>query len=99
MGVRLLLETRNLKLETDLSPADEVHDLQAVAIAEFGLSPLGARDDLAIEFDSDAIALHAKLLDQLGKRQGIGKALAFAVDKDVHNYSFRFRVASFKSGL
>ena len=45
--------------------AHEVNDLQTIAIAELGFSPLRARHDFAIEFDRHAISLHPKLLDEL----------------------------------
>jgi hypothetical protein len=75
------LPTGNLKLETVLSSADKVHDLQMISVREFGLSPLRARDNFAIKFDGHAIALHAKLFDQFGQRQGIGKTLFVTVDE------------------
>src|SRR5208283_2204254 len=40
-----------------LTPADEMHNLQPVAVVELSLRPLRPRDDLAIEFYRDAIAL------------------------------------------
>src|SRR5664280_3851973 len=52
--------TRNWKLETALSPTYKVHDLQMVAVLERGFWPLRARDDLAVEFDCDAVAFHAE---------------------------------------
>ena len=57
------LETGNWKLL--LSPADKMNNLQPIAVSERSLGPLRTRDDLAVEFDCDAVALHAELLDQL----------------------------------
>src|SRR5664280_14551 len=57
------LPTRNWKLL--LSPADKMNNLQPIAVSERSLGPLRTRDDLAIEFDCDAVAFHAELLDQL----------------------------------
>ena len=39
-------------------------DLEAVAFAEGGLRPFGARDDLAIVLDGDAVALESELGDE-----------------------------------
>src|ERR1035437_670784 len=57
------LETGNWKLL--LSPADKMNNLQPIAVSERSLGPLRTRDDLVIEFDCDAVAFHAELLDQL----------------------------------
>ena len=73
------------KLRSLLSAADKVHDLKPIAVFERCVAPLRARHDLAIEFDGNAVALHAQLFDQLRQRQGIGKALFFAVDQQVHD--------------
>src|ERR1022692_1427704 len=73
------LETRNWKLL--LAPADKVHNLQTIAVLESCLWPLRAGDDLAIEFNGDAVALHSELLDQFCQRQGVGKAFFVAIDE------------------
>jgi hypothetical protein len=57
------LETGDWKLL--LSPADKMNNLQPIAVSERSLGPLRTRDDLAVEFDCDAVAFHAEALDQL----------------------------------
>ena len=47
---------------------DKVNDFQPVAFAKLRLGPLFARHNVAIEFDGDAILLHAQLLHQRGER-------------------------------
>ena len=47
---------------------DEVNDFQPVPFPEGRLGPQLARDDVVIEFDGDAILLHAQLLYQGGER-------------------------------
>ena len=46
--------------------ADEMHDLQMVAFAEYGRSPGITSDNVAVQFDSNAVGLDAELLDQRG---------------------------------
>src|SRR5271166_930807 len=71
-----------------------MHDLEAVTVVELGTGPLRARDNLAIEFHRDAVALHAELLDQLGQPQGVRKFLLFAVDEQVHGITVKqFRIS------
>jgi len=86
----------NRSRENALASADEVNDLQMIAIVEGCFRPLRAGDDLAIEFDRDSISFHAKLLDELGEGDGFVEGLVFAVDSQAHKDSFRFRVPSFK---
>ena len=59
--------------------AYEVDDFQFVSVVERGLGPLIAGDDVAVEFDGEAIGLHAEGLDQGGQGCGLG-GLRFAVD-------------------
>ena len=51
-------------LSEDSSPPDKVDDLEAVAFGECGLRPFGARHDLAIVLDGDAVALESELGDE-----------------------------------
>jgi hypothetical protein len=46
-----------------LAPADEVDDLQTVAVAQAGLGPLLAGNDFPVKFYGNAVALHAELFD------------------------------------
>ena len=63
------------------APADKVDNLQAISVVEFGPSPLSTRDNFAIQFDRNAIALHSKLLDQLRQRESAGKTLLVTIDE------------------
>ena len=44
--------------------ADEVDDLDAVAIGELGGGPVGAADYVAVEFDGDALGRERELFDE-----------------------------------
>ncbi len=82
-----------------LTPTYKVHNLQPVAIFQRRFRPLRARHNFAIEFDGDAVALHAKLLDQLSKGKSIVKNLILAINRQAHNDSFKFRVSRCKSSF
>lgn len=79
-----------------LAPADEVNNFHLIAIVKDCFGPLGTGDDLAIQFDGDAIAFHAELLDELGEGELFVEGLVFAVDNQAHEDSFGFQVSSFK---
>ncbi len=66
--------------------ADEVDDFEAVAFVQLSFRPAIARDDVAVEFDSDAIGFHAELLDEVCDRERGANVEGFwlAVDVDVH---------------
>jgi hypothetical protein len=51
------------------SPADELHDLQVIAIAQDGFGPLLTGDNAAIQFNRNPIGFHAQLLEQSGERK------------------------------
>jgi hypothetical protein len=61
-----------------------VNNLQAIAILQNRLAPLGARHDFAVAFDSNAIAFHTKLLDQVGQRYRFPEAFRFTIDEELH---------------
>jgi hypothetical protein len=61
----------------------EVDDFQAIAIGEVGIGPLCPRDDVEVQFDGDAVLLHAKVFDQIGQGDG-GEVLLLAVDGELH---------------
>ena len=63
--------------------ADEVHDLECVALGELCVGPAIARDDLAVEFDGDAVGLHSEFFHEGGERGSRGGSL-FAVDGEGH---------------
>jgi hypothetical protein len=64
--------------------AHKVHDFESIAIFKSGGLPLGARNDFQIQFNGDAIRLHAELRDQRSYAQAIGKIAFFAVDVESH---------------
>jgi hypothetical protein len=73
---------------------DKVYDFQPVPFPKLRLRPLLARDDVAIEFDGDAILLHAQLLYQGGKRQRKGEIAGFAINLQRHlNWIFAVSAA------
>jgi hypothetical protein len=47
--------------------ADEVNNFQAVAFVELSFGPTIPRHDFAIEFNGDAVGLHAKRFHERGK--------------------------------
>jgi len=60
-----------------------VDDLEAVAFGEGGLGPFGARDDLTIVLDGDAVALQSELGDeaiQTRRLRESGKGTGLAVE-------------------
>ncbi len=64
--------------------AHEVNDFQLVAVLECCGFPVGARDDVAIEFDGDAIAFHLQFGNELGDVGG-GDLALFAVNSELHD--------------
>jgi hypothetical protein len=54
------------------SAADEVDDLQPVSVVQWGLRPLLAGYDFAVQFDGYAIRLHAEARDERAQRFGGG---------------------------
>jgi hypothetical protein len=67
-----------------LASTDELDDLQVIAIAEAGLGPLLARDDVAIQFYRHAIGFHTQLFEQSGEREWCGKIARLTVDLKLH---------------
>jgi hypothetical protein len=71
--------------ESGPAAADEMDDLEAVAFGEERGGPAVAGDNVAVEFDGNAVRLHAELFDQ--RRQGEaagGKLPLFAIDEQTH---------------
>jgi hypothetical protein len=61
---------------------------QSVAVVQQRFGPAVAGDDVAVEFDGDAIGLHAERFDQgcegeLGARR-IREGAGFAIDMKIH---------------
>lgn len=61
-----------------------MYDFQPVAVSELGSIPLIARHDLAIEFDSHTIRLHAKRLNEPRQSQGCFEVAVLSVDDYLH---------------
>jgi len=82
-GLRLVAANhRSLRCASslsDLSAADEVYDLQAVAGGDGGVGPAGALDDLAVVLDRDAVPLESHRGDGLGERDRRGQVVEAAV--------------------
>ena len=65
-----------------LSPADELHDLEDVAISERGSAVFGLGQDFAIPLDGHAGRRDAQAREQVGDRGAGGQAHGLAVDGD-----------------
>ena len=80
-------ELRTEKPESGAAAADEMDDLEAVAFAEKGGGPALAGDNVAVEFDGNAVRLHAELFDQGGQGEGAGGKLPlFAINEQTHGF-------------
>ena len=66
------------------SSPHEMDDLKFVSIVEFSCWPGRTRNDVVIEFDGDAIGLHAEMIDKRGETQAVRKGLCVAVDRELH---------------
>jgi hypothetical protein len=71
-------------VELELSTADEVHDFQPVAFRKFRFRPQFAADDLAIQFDGNAVLLHAEFFEKSSERDIAIKILIIPVDDEFH---------------
>jgi hypothetical protein len=68
-----------------VSAACEMDDLEAVAFGEKRGGPAVAGDNVAVEFDGNAVRLHPELFDQGGQGEPAGGKLPlFAIDEDTH---------------
>jgi len=71
--------------ESGASAADEMDDLEAVILGEKRGGPAVAGDNVAVEFDGNAVRLHAELFDQGGQGELVaGKLALFAIDEQTH---------------
>jgi hypothetical protein len=78
-------EFRTEKPESGAAAADEVDDLETVAFGEKRGGPAVAGDNVAVEFDGNAVRLHAELFDQGGQGELVaGKLALFAIDEQTH---------------
>jgi hypothetical protein len=79
--MKLPRSSRNdrLKLEVGLegllvvAPADEVDDLESVAVVDGDRGPGGAGSDVAVVLDGDAVSLELQGLEELIERHGSGE--------------------------
>jgi len=61
-----------------------------IAFVERRVGPAIARDDVAIEFDGDAVRLHAEVIDECGESEwgrNAREVSIFAVDAEFHAVS------------
>jgi hypothetical protein len=68
--------------------ADELHDLDAITVADRPGGVLGARHDIAIHLDRDPTASEAELREQVGDRSTVGDEPLLSVNDHGHE-SFR----------
>jgi hypothetical protein len=80
----LTAEARRAQSFFNLPAADEVDDLDAVAFAERDLRPLGAADDIAIQFDGETVGRERELFDETLKRRPLFNLFRLAVEFDPH---------------
>jgi hypothetical protein len=64
-------EFKTEKPESGAAAADEVDDLEAVAFGKKRGGPAVAGDNVAVEFDGNAVRLHAELFDQGGQGEPV----------------------------
>ena len=62
-----------------LAAADEVDDLDAVAFRESGGGPVGSSDDVAVEFDGEALGRERQLFDEGEQGCPLGQLLRLTV--------------------
>jgi len=64
-----------------------VDDLQAIAFIQVGIAPLIAGNDLAIQFDSNAVSLHPETFDKRRQVEWSGciEIPRFAIDCEFHD--------------
>lgn len=67
------------------SAADEMHDLDPIALAQNGLRPIGAPYDLTVQFDGDPLRSKLQLLEQSAESQTFGDLTLFPIDDDSHS--------------
>ena|SRR5579859_742522 len=75
---------RYLVVALPAAAAHKVHHFQPIVLAEDGLGPQVAANDLAIKFRGDAIGFHPKLLHQLGERERSRELTFIAVQDYLH---------------
>src|SRR5262249_31635735 len=67
------------------SSADKLNNLELIAFLERGIRPSVSGHDVAVEFNSDPVGLHAKRFDESSKRgNGCFERALFPVDLEFH---------------
>ena len=66
------------------SAADEMNDLEAIAIGKAGLRPLVAGDYFAVELNCDSVRLQTHLRDESSQSRWTIVDLRLAVDLQLH---------------
>jgi hypothetical protein len=80
-------EFKTGEAESGAAAADEMDDLEAVAFGEKRGGPAVAGDNVAVEFDGNAVRLHAELFDQGRQGEAVGGKLPlFAIDQQTHGF-------------
>jgi len=70
--------------------ADEMDDLQVVALCEVGFNPFFPGNDTSVEFHGHPISFHPQVFNQAGKRERRIEVARFAIDLEFH-IVFEFR--------
>jgi hypothetical protein len=63
--------------------ADEMHDLDAVAVREADASPVGAPDNFAVVLDGETLGRKRELFDQSEESRALLQVLRLAVEPDL----------------
>ncbi len=66
------------------SAADEMHNLDAVAIVERDFSPLCAGYNFAVVLDGESSGSETEMRDEIAEAHPVRRFTAFAVEFDVH---------------
>ncbi len=62
-----------------------MHNFKAITVGEIGCGPSLARNDVAVQLDSNAISFHPELFDEGGQGKPLGgKVALFAIDLQTH---------------
>src|SRR5438128_10365766 len=62
-----------------------MNDLQLVAVQEWCGSPAIARNQFAVQFNSDAVGLHFQVVEESGQGGNYAELTIFAVDHQSHS--------------
>jgi hypothetical protein len=70
--------------------ADKVDEFESVSLMEAGVCPAVSGNNVAIQFNGDAIGLHAERFDESGQGQNLGIESSFlSIDVEFHNDNLR----------